>query len=183
MTTIAIDKHTHKDAKTLCKTYELNLGELVQHSVVYFKKTGINPSQADNESPHKVLKELEKRIGQVVAFIKTHEQEKLNPLLEHLIIISRQLDDTIKILPTVEHFKKVTTNVDKYIAAIKDNHTKQVALLKEEQQKINQQNQTERNTLTSALNNLTKAFNTLQAGQKEINNTIETKLRKNLLGK
>ena len=183
MTTIAIDKHTHKDAKILCKAYELNLGELVQHSVVYFKKTGINPSQADNESPHKVLKELEKRIGQVVAFIKTHEQEKLNPLLEHLIIISRQLDDTIKILPTVEHFKKVTTNVDKYIAAIKDNHTKQVALLKEEQQKINQQNQTERNTLTSALNNLTKAFNTLQAGQKEINNTIETKLRKNLLGK
>src|ERR1017187_4816484 len=183
MTNIAVDYHTHKNAKILCKTHELTLGELVQHSVVYFKKTGINPSQADTESPYKAIKELDKHVGHLVALIKTQEEKKLNPLLEHLIIISRQLDDAIKILPTVEDFKKVTTNVDKYIAAIKDNHTKQVALLKEEQQKINQQNQTERNTLTSALSNLTKAFNTLQAGQKEINDTIQTKLRKNLLGK
>src|ERR1017187_1243257 len=183
MTTIAIDKNTHKGAKTLCKAYELNLGELVQHSVVYFKKTGINPSQADNESPHKVLKELEKRIGQVVAFIKTHEQEKLNPLLEHLIIISRQLDDTIKILPTVEHFNNMKDAANKHAALLIESHKKQIAVLQKSQQEINQQNQTERNTLTSALNNLTKAFNTLQAGQKEINDTIEAKLRKNLLGK
>ena len=183
MHNIAVNEHTHKNAKLLCKTYELTLGELVQHSVVYFKKTGINPSQADTESPYKVLKELDKRIGQIVAFIKTHEQEKLNPLLEHLIIISRQLDDTIKILPTTEDFKKVTTNVDKYIAALTESHKKQVAAIREEQQKILEENKAERNKLLSNLHNLTSAFNRLQAGQKEINDTIATKLRKNLLGK
>ncbi|MHB8262034.1 MAG: BfmA/BtgA family mobilization protein, partial [Bacteroidia bacterium] len=115
MTNIAVDYHTHKDAKILCKTHELTLGELVQHSVVYFKKTGINPSQADTESPYKAIKELDKRVGHLVDLIKVQEEKKLNPLLEHLIIISRQLDDTIKILPTVESFAGVVASINEYI--------------------------------------------------------------------
>jgi len=182
MNNIAVDEHTHKNAKALCKTHELTLGELVQHSVVYFKKTGINPSQADNESPYKAIKELDKHIGQVVAFIRTQEQEKLNPLLEHLIIISRQLEDTIKILPTTEHFKKVTGNVDKYLAALTDSHKKQMALLKEEQQKILEENKTERNKLVSSLSNLTNAFNRLTEEQTAIKETIHTKLSKKVFG-
>lgn len=182
MTTIAIDEQTHKEAKKLCKTLDLNLGELVQHSVVYFKKTGINPSQAENESPYKAIKELDKHIGQIVAFIRTQEKEKLNPLLEHLIIISRQLDDTIKTLPTIERFEEVVTSVNKHAALLIDSHKKQIALLKEEQQKINDENKAERDKLNTTISNLTIAFNNLQSGQEQIKETIEAKLSKKVFG-
>src|ERR1035441_4325351 len=81
-----VNAQTHADVKTLSKTLNMELGEFVKHSAVYFKKTGIDPSKSENESPHKVMKELVTRVGQVVAYIKTHEQEKLNPLLDQLII-------------------------------------------------------------------------------------------------
>ena len=77
-TSIAVNRHTLKEAKLASQTLELTLGEFVLHSAEYFRKTGIDPSKSDIESPYKVMKELEKRVGQVVAYIKTHEQEKLD---------------------------------------------------------------------------------------------------------
>ena len=111
MKSIAISAQGHKEVKTLCKTLGLNMGEFVEHSTHYFKKTGIDPSKSDSESPHKVVKELEKRISQVIAYIKTHETDKLNPLLEHLIIISRQIEDTIQKAPKEETFIRVMNKV------------------------------------------------------------------------
>ncbi len=182
MPTIAIDENTHKEAKKLSQTHDLDLGELVHHCIMYFKKTGINPGEAENESPYKAIKELDKHIGQVVAFIRTQEQEKLNPLLEHLIIISRQLDDTIKILPTAERFNEVMKNVTAHANLLKSNHQKEISELKEEQQKILAENRKERNTLITAVNNLTDAFNSLLAEQKTIKETIEVKLSKKVFG-
>ena len=183
MPNIAVDDQTHKEAKKLCKTLDINLGELVQHSVVYFKKTGINPSNADNESPIKAIKELDKHIGQIVGFIRTLEKDKLNPLLEYLLILREQLDDTIKKLPTKDHFEKVIDNVDVLINNLKESHKNQVVVLQKTQQEINQPNLTELKNISTNLQNLMKAFNTLHAGQVEINATIESKLRKNILGK
>ena len=175
MTTIAIDGRTHKEAKTLCKTLGFNLGELVQHSVQYFKKTGIDPSKADSESPHKVVKELEKRIGQLVAFIKTQEQEKMNPLLENLIILKHQMEDILKKLPQAERFETAITTGNKAIILLIENHEKEMELLKQSQQKRDGEN-------NLVLNNLTKALSNLQAGQAGINETIATELgKKNIL--
>lgn len=177
MPTIAIDESTHKEAKKLSKTHDLDLGELVHHCIMYFKKTGINPSEAENESPYKAIKELDKHIGQIVAFIRTQEQEKLNPLLERLLIMSRQLDGTIKKLPTIERFNEVTKSVNDYAASSTANHQKAVDLLKAEHKKINDENKAERDKLNTTISNLTNVINNLQAGQKEINNTIEAKLK------
>ncbi len=171
MTTIAIDERTHKEAKTLCKTLNLNLGELVQHSVQYFKKTGIDPSKADSESPHKVVKELEKRIGQLVAFIKTQEQEKMNPLLENLIILKGQMEDILQKLPKAERFETTIATGNKAILLLMENHKKEMDLLKESQQKRDSENKT-------VLNDLTKTLSILQAEQSGIKEAIENKLSK-----
>jgi cell fate (sporulation/competence/biofilm development) regulator YlbF (YheA/YmcA/DUF963 family) len=182
MPNIAVDDNTHKEAKKLSKTLDISLGELVQHSVVYFKKTGINPSNADNESPIKAIKELDKHIGQIVAFIRTHEKEKLNPLLEYLIIISKQLDDSIKKLPTAERFEDVFTAVNRHASLLIDSHKKQVNALQKTQQEINQPSLTELKTVNANINNLIKAFNTLHADQEAIKTVIETKLGKKMFG-
>src|ERR1035437_4494201 len=124
--TIAVNAQTHAEVKTLSKTLNMELGEFVKHSAVYFKKTGIDPSKSDNESPLKAIKELEKRVGQVVAYIKTHEQEKLNPLLDQLISLTRKLDEALNILPKSERFDQVIKGVNHHANLLVDSHKKQM---------------------------------------------------------
>jgi len=180
MPNIAVNELTHKEAKKLCKTLDISLGELVQHSVVYFKKTGINPANADNESPIKAIKELDKHIGQIVTFIRKLEGEKLNPLLGHLVTIRKQLDESITKLPKSERFEEVFNALNKYAALLIESHKKQVGAVQKTQQEINEENQKELKTITTNLSNLIKAFNTLHAGQEAVKTAIETKLAKKL---
>lgn len=121
------------------------------------------------------MKELEKRIGQVVAYIKTHEQEKLNPLLEHLIILSRQLDDVVKALPRSERFEEAIKIGDKNIALLGESHKRQMALLRQSQEEIIKQN-------ASMITNLTNTINRLKETQGKITESIETKLGKKIFG-
>lgn len=151
MTTIAIDKLTHKEAKALSKTLELTLGELMKHGVIYFKKTGIDPSKSDIESPYKAIKELEKRVGQVVGYIKTQEQEKLNPLLEQLILVSRKLDEALIKLPASERFEQVIKGVNHHANLALENHRKQMAFLQASQHRINEENKRELAAIKEAI--------------------------------
>ena len=164
--TIAVNAQTHAEVKTLSKTLNMELGEFVKHSVVYFKKTGIDPSKSDNESPLKVMKELEKRVGQVVAYIKTHEQEKLNPLLDQLISLTRKLDEALKKLPASERFDQVIKGVNHHANLLVDSHKKQMDFLRESQQKFTDENKRELAALVTQ--------------QKAIKEAIETKLKSKL---
>lgn len=170
MPSIAIDHHTHKEVKIICKTLDVPYGKFVLHSAEYFRKTGIDPSKSDIENPYKVMKELEKRVGQVVSFIKTQEEEKLDPLLEQLIFLTQTLDASIKILPSSERFDKVVKGVNYHANLLVENHKKQMDFLRESQEKMNDENKQELRTLTKAISNL-------QAEQQAIKEAIETKLR------
>lgn len=160
MPTIAINERSHADAKVICKTLDLTLGEFTQHGISYFKKTGIDPSKSDNESPYKAIKELEKRVGQVVAFIKTHELEKLNPLFEQLIILSRKLDEALRKLPASERFDQVIKGVNHHANLLVENHKKQIEFLRESHQKSNDENRQELRALTKAIGSIQESLNT-----------------------
>ena len=164
--TIAVNAQTHAEVKTLSKTLNMELGEFVKHSVVYFKKTGIDPSKSENESPVKIMKELEKRVGQVVAYIKTHEQEKLNPLVDQLISLTRKLDEALKKLPASERFDQVIKGVNHHANLLMDSHKKQMDFLRESQQKFTDENKRELAALVTQ--------------QKAIKEAIETKLKSKL---
>ena len=164
--TIAVNAQTHAEVKTLSKTLNMELGEFVKHSVVYFKKTGIDPSKSENESPVKIMKELEKRVGQVVAYIKTHEQEKLNPLVDQLISLTRKLDEALKKLPASERFDQVIKGVNHHANLLMDSHKKQMDFLRESQQKFTEENKRELAELVTQ--------------QKAIKEAIETKLKSKL---
>ena len=180
MTTIAIDEKTHKEAKTLCKTLDLTLGELVQHSVIYFKKTGVNPSKSDNDSPLKAIEGLTKETRQVVGFLKEHEQKKLNPLHDGLILLKNTLGDSLKILPKSERFEQVVKNIVDHSNLLEDHHVKRMASLQESQQEIMQENKSELGSLASAIRLLTESVNGLKAEQEAIKEAIETKLGKKI---
>ena len=126
MKSIALSEGAHKEVKILCKTLGLNIGEFVQQSAYYFKKTGINPSKSDSESPHKVVKELERRIGQGIAYIKTHEQEKINPLLENIMMLVRRLEMTLNDAPKEATFKAVITRMETMMEEDQKYHNEQL---------------------------------------------------------
>jgi Neuraminidase (sialidase) len=183
MTTIAVDEYTHQEAKILCKTLELTLGELVQHGVLYFKKTGIDPSKAGNENPYKASKELEKIVGQLVNLVTKHQQEKLIPLFERLIILTENLEQSLKILPTSERFDQVIKGVNHHANLALENHRKQMAFLEQSHQKMNEENERKLTALTDAINSLTAVQAGLQAQQEAMQKTIDAKLsKKNVFG-
>ena len=175
MTTIAVDEYTHQEAKMLCKTFELTLGELVQHGVLYFKKTGIDPSKSGSENPYKAIKELEKRFGQLVNFVTTQQQEKLIPLFKRLIDLTESLEKAQGVLPKSERFDQVIKGVNYHANLLVENHKKQMDFLEQSVQKRNEEN-------TKELTALTKALSSLQAEQLAIKGAIETKLGKKIFG-
>ena len=175
MTTIAVDEYTHQEAKILCKTLELTLGELVQHGVLYFKKTGIDPSKAGSENPYRAIKELEKIVGQLVNLVTKHQQEKVVLLFERLINLTGSLEKTQGILPKSERFDQVIKGVNHHANLLVENHKKQMAFLEQSHQKMNEENERK-------LTALTDAISSLQAQQKEMQDSIDTKLSKKIFG-
>ena len=84
---ILISTYHHKELKVLSEAYNLNYYRLVEEMIVYFKKTGINPSDSKNENPSKGLKELDKRL---VSFLKVQERDILKPLRQEVYKYSQE---------------------------------------------------------------------------------------------
>ena len=85
---ILISPHHHKELKKLSEAYGLKFYKLVEEMIIYFKKTGINPTDPKNENPSKGLKELDNR---VVSFFKTQERDILKPLRQEVYNYSKEL--------------------------------------------------------------------------------------------
>ena len=74
---ILIKEFHHKELVTISKTFGSQYGDLVGSMIIYFKKTGINPTEAINENPAAMVKVLDKRI---ISFLKVQERDILKPL-------------------------------------------------------------------------------------------------------
>lgn len=83
MKSIGVKDDTHEELVKFCKKHNLSMGEFVAHSLAYFKSSGVNPSTPP-ESVKEELAKIEKRVSQGIAFQKTFEKDKLNPLLSDL---------------------------------------------------------------------------------------------------
>ena len=106
LTTTNIGKSELKSLRSLAKTHNLKQVEFINHAIAYFKKTGINPSD-QIFSPREEINKLSTRMDQVIGFIKTQEEKKLNPLLDELILISRRLNDQMENQITIEHLREL----------------------------------------------------------------------------
>lgn len=74
---ILIKEFHHKELVKISKTFGVNYGNIIESMILYFKKTGINPTEAVNENPAAMVKILDKRI---VSFLKVQERDILKPL-------------------------------------------------------------------------------------------------------
>ena len=91
MKTVGISDHSHGELKKIAKMHGLSQGEFVEASVQYFKRTGENPGDP-RESPKASLEEMNKRLSQVIGFIKAQEQKTLLPLIDNSILINKRVE-------------------------------------------------------------------------------------------
>lgn len=87
--TIRISEKSKTDLDKICKDNDLNIGEAVEAMIEYFRKTKQNPTDQTN-----FVEEFKKLKNQLISFIKTQEQEKLNPMLESLVAVLQRLENT-----------------------------------------------------------------------------------------
>ncbi len=97
MATIHTDETTQSDLKAFCKKNGITQGEFVKFSLAYFRKSGVNPADSP-ESVKEELAKIDKRISQVIAFQKTFEDKKLNPLLIDMIEVLARLKQSPHII-------------------------------------------------------------------------------------
>ena len=100
--------------------------KFLQHGVLYFKKTGINPELALSESPQSAIKELSKRVEQIIGVVKTQEQEILNPLLEQLMMLVRRAEMLLTDAPKESTFKTILGTTEKMIESDQEHHVEQL---------------------------------------------------------
>lgn len=92
---ILISSPHHKELKKLSETYNLNYYKLVEEMIIYFKKTGINPTDPKNENPSKALRELDKRF---ISFLKVMERDILKPLRKEVYDYSEEQLQQIQLI-------------------------------------------------------------------------------------
>ncbi len=99
MKLVGVEESTHEALKKYCKKNGLTMGEFVTHALAYFMSSGISPTSPP-QSVKEELTKIEKRVSQGIAFQKTFERDRLNPLLsdlaEAVVAIKKKGDSVTK---------------------------------------------------------------------------------------
>ncbi len=106
LTTTNIGSNELKSLRQLAKKHDLSQTEFINRSILYFKKTGINPAD-EITSPREEINKLNNKMESVIKFIRTQEKTKMIPLLDELSIISRKLNDQMEDQLTLSRFMEV----------------------------------------------------------------------------
>ena len=117
LTTVNIKKEYQKELRKLSQSWGMSQVEFLNNAIWYFKKTGVNP-KSPIFSPKEELAKLEARLNQVIKFIRQQEKEKLNPLLDELIITERRLKESLALGVDKTDFDSLTSMVEGFSTRI-----------------------------------------------------------------
>lgn len=133
-TTVTIDQETAQKLDKLCKLYGLTKKDFLSLSLSYFEKHGINP--AVHETPTAEMEKLRKRFDQVIAFIRTQEKEKINPMFEAITATEARIKNDLETIVKRENFNNLVNALNKVFGEIKQdaNEDKEVSRNRANQQ-------------------------------------------------
>ncbi|KAA6330483.1 hypothetical protein EZS27_020808 [termite gut metagenome] len=145
-TTISIDTETAKLVEKICKRYSLKKGEVVKLAFQYIDKASINPADAP-ESVKSELAKINKRQDDIIRFIRSYEEDKLNPMVRTSHSIASRFEKVVKELcelvnSQIGNSQELQNNALKRIseafsqhAGVINNQSKQISSLSQVQQK------------------------------------------------
>jgi ElaB/YqjD/DUF883 family membrane-anchored ribosome-binding protein len=145
-TTISIDTETAKLVEKICKRYSLKKGEVVKLAFRYIDKASINPANTP-ESVKSELAKINKRQDDIIRFIRSYEEDKLNPMVRTSHSIATRFEKVVKELCELTNsqistsrelqdnvLKKVSEKFNEHANVI-NNQAKQINSLSQVQQK------------------------------------------------
>lgn len=94
-TTISIDTETARLVEKICKRYSLKKSEVVKLAFRYIDKASINPADAP-ESVKSELAKINKRQDDIIRFIRSYEEDKLNPMIRTSHSIATRFEKVLK---------------------------------------------------------------------------------------
>lgn len=99
-TSASISFETAKELNEICTRLGCTKDEFIKSSVAYFQSNEIDPRFVNEIAPDAVSRiegKIDKRINQVIAFIKTSEDKILEPMAKE----NKELNANIKMLLTL----------------------------------------------------------------------------------
>lgn len=145
-TTISIDTETAKLVEKICKRYSLKKSEVVKLAFRYIDKASINPADTP-ESVKSELAKINKRQDDIIRFIRSYEEDKLNPMVRTSYSIATRFEKVVKELCELVNsqistsrelqdnvLKKVSEKFNEHANVI-NNQAKQINSLSQVQQK------------------------------------------------
>lgn len=146
-TTISIDTETAKLVEKICKRYSLKKSEVVKLVFLYIDKASINPADTP-ESVKSELSKINKRQDDIIRFIRSYEEDKLNPMVRTSHSIATRFEKVVKELG------------DLVASEISSSRDLQDNVLKKVSEKFNEH--------ANVINNQAKQINSLsQTGQRD----------------
>ena len=115
-TTISIDKETAALVEKICKRYSLKKSEVVKLTFRYIDKANINPVDTP-ESVKAELSKINKRLDDIIRFIKHYEEKELNPTIRATNSIAVRFDGIVKALKMLI-LSQLEKNQEKYNAVL-----------------------------------------------------------------
>ena len=113
LTTTNISVEQLKHLKKISDRLGLKQVEFINASVSYFQKTGINPAE-DIFTPREEIEKLAKRLDEVIRFMQVHERNKLSPLLERLILLEKQLNESYSTIISIKDLEPIKNLLEEY---------------------------------------------------------------------
>ncbi len=147
-TTVSIDTETAKLVDKICKRYSLKKSEVVKLAFLYLDKAHINPADAP-ESVKTELSKINKRQDDIIRFIRSYEEDKLNPMIRTSHSIATRFEKVVKELcelvnSQIGNSQELQNNALKRIseafsqhAGVINNQSKQINTLSQTGQKDN----------------------------------------------
>lgn len=147
-TTVSIDKETARLVEKIGKRYSLKKSEVVKLAFRYIDKASINPADAP-ESVKTELAKINKRQDDIIRFIRSYEEDNLNPMVRTSHSIATRFEKVVKELcelvnSQIVNSQELHNNALKRIseafsqhAGVINNQAKQINNLSQTQQKEN----------------------------------------------
>ncbi|WP_339790929.1 BfmA/BtgA family mobilization protein [uncultured Imperialibacter sp.] len=167
--TVAISEVSHAKLVKLSQRYEVPLGRFLELCIIYVEKLKIDPSNPTDGNPTEAIKALR---NDLVAFIRTQEKTKLDPMLDKLSIASQKVSSVMGDLPS----KRDVHLIKEQVAFLRDIGESQNKHLETLQKGFNWV----RSTRIDLANNLIRVFKNYLFEREKLNSMLDSKKIKEL---
>jgi len=147
--TVAISPDVAKKLDIFCRDKDITKKDFISLSLSYFERFGVNP--VEHESPTAELEKIRKRLDQVIAFIRTQEKDKINPMFEAISTTEVRIKNDLDTIAKIEHLKSLTDKLNEVFGNVTDKFGDIVNKLSESQKSDKEQTKEILNRLANGL--------------------------------